>query len=245
MWSGPRSISTALMRSFENRQDTFVTDEPFYAYYLKKTGIVHPFREEVIEGGNTDWNSIADEITGSIPEGKDIWYQKHMAQHNLPGKNLKWVESLQNCLLIRHPLEVISSYSKKYEISSISQLGYTQQTVLFTTLTDMGVPLQVLDAGDVLKNPDQMLKLFCKKLGIPFYREMLTWPVGRRESDGIWGQYWYGSVEASTGFHPYNKNKGDLPSKYQDIYMACLEEYQYLYQYRIQLLMGEIDPQTL
>ena len=103
MWSGPRNISTALMRSFENRPDTFVTDEPFYAYYLKKTGIEHPLREEVMNEGNTDWNSVANEITGSIPKGRKIWYQKHMAQHNLPGESLKWIENLQNCLLLHYP----------------------------------------------------------------------------------------------------------------------------------------------
>ena len=233
MWSGPRNISTALMRSFENRPDTFVTDEPFYAYYLKKTGIKHPLREEVMAEGNTDWNSIANEITGSIPKGRKIWYQKHMAQHNLPGGNLKWIEKLQNCILIRHPQEVILSYSKKYEISSIYQLGYPQQVKLFNILVSMGVQPFILDSRDVLKNPDQMLKLLCKKLSIPFYREMLSWPTGCRESDGIWGQHWYGSVEVSTGFHPHVEKKGDIPSKYKNIYLNCLESYQQLYAHRI------------
>ena len=240
MWSGPRNISTALMRSFENRPDTFVTDEPFYAHYLYKTGIDHPLREEVITGGNTEWNSIANEITGLIPRGKDIWYQKHMAQHNLPGCDMKWVEKLTNCILIRHPREVMLSYSKKYEITSISQLGYPQQIDIFTLLADMGTPPLIIDAGDVLKNPHRSLKLLCRKLDIPFSTEMLSWPVGRRESDGIWGRHWYGSVEASTGFHPHAQKKGDLPAKYHDIYTECMESYQQLYSDRIPLLAGKI-----
>jgi len=241
MWSGPRSISTALMRSFENRPDTFVTDEPFYAHYLQKTRIDHPLREEVIACSNTDWNSVSHEITGSIPEGKEIWYQKHMAQHNLPRKNLKWVKKMQNCLLIRHPQEVILSYSKKYEITSIFQLGYPQQIELFTMLTDMGIPPHILDARDVLKNPDQMLKQLCKLLNIPFYNEMLSWPGGKRKSDGIWGRHWYGSVEASTGFHSYVDKKANLPSKYQDIYTVCLESYKQLYSHRIKRYSNNTD----
>ena len=152
MWSGPRSISTALMRSFENRPDTFVIDEPFYAHYLKKTGIDHPFREEVMEAGTTDWNSVVDEITGPIPDGKTVWYQKHMAQHNLPGCDLRWAQKLTNCILIRHPRNVILSYSKKYEISSTYQLGYPQQVDLFNMMLKLGIPPLVIDAGDVLKN---------------------------------------------------------------------------------------------
>jgi len=233
MWSGPRSISTALMRSFENRPDTFVTDEPFYAYYLHKTGIDHPYREEVMADGNTDWKSTANEITGSIPDGKTVWYQKHMAQHNLPGCDMKWVEKLTNCILIRHPRDVMLSYSKKYEITSILQLGYSQQVGLFQMLTDIGTPPIILDAKDVLKNPHRALKLLCRKLDIPFFTEMLNWPAGRRESDGIWGRHWYGNVESSTGFQPYIEKKGDLPLKYQDIYASSLESYQQLYSQRM------------
>ena len=244
MWSGPRSISTALMRSFENRPDTFITDEPFYAHYLHKTGIDHPFREEVMADGNTDWNSAPDEITGPIPKGKDIWYQKHMAQHNLPGCEMKWVEKLTHCILIRHPREVMLSYLIKYEITSIYQLGYPQQIELFKMLTDLGAPPLILDAGDVLKNPDAALKLFCRKLGIPFYDEMLSWPAGKRKSDGIWGRHWYGSVEASTGFHPYEQKTGNLPFKYQDIYAASLESYKQLYPHRISLLMEKTSSKS-
>ena len=234
MWSGPRSISTALMRSFENRPDTLVNDEPFYAHYLKETGVDHPMREKIIERGNTNWQNVQAEITGPIPGNKKIWYQKHMAQHNLPGFNLQWVEKMTNCILIRHPKEVILSYAKKFEISSISQMGYPQQLELFNMLNGTGVPPLVMDAGDVLKDPERMLKILCRNLNIPFYNEMLSWPVGRRQTDGIWGEYWYRSVEASTGFHPYVEKTGDLPSKYQNIYNNCMDGFEKLHMIRLQ-----------
>ena len=157
-----------------------------------------------------------------------------MAQHNLSGNSLKWVEKLINCIFIRHPKDVILSYSQKYEISSISQLGYIQQVDLFNMLAELGAPPLVLDASDILKEPIIFLKKLCVKIDIPFYNEMLSWPAGRRESDGIWGKYWYGSVEASKGFHPYAEKTGDIPSKYQDIYMTCLKSYNQLYLHRIQ-----------
>jgi len=237
MWSGPRSISTALMRSFENRRDTFVSDEPFYAQYLYETGIDHPLREKVISSGNTDWNSVADNITGPIPEGKDIWYQKHMTQHNLPGKDITWIQKMQNIFLIRHPREVILSYTKKYDITSITQLGYPQQRILFTMLkkSSGGMPL-ILDARDVLENPEGMLKKLCERLKVPFYKEMLSWPVGRRESDGIWGNHWYASVEASTGFQGYKENNDILPPEQEGLYEVSMEYYQQLYQHRIRVV---------
>lgn len=234
MWSGPRNISTALMRSFENRPDTVVSDEPFYAHYLQKTGVDHPMRKEIMAKGNTMWNSVVAEITGPIPGENKVWYQKHMSQHNFPGKDLQWTQKLKNCILIRHPKDVILSYSQKYEITSIFQLGYPQQIALFNMLNRSGSSPLIMDAEDVLKNPKKMLNFLCNKLNIPFYKEMLYWPAGSRESDGIWGQHWYGSVEASTGFHPYIQKKRGLPSKYRDIYTVCMGNYEKLYSYRLQ-----------
>ena len=234
MWSGPRNISTALMRSFENRPDTFVSDEPFYAHYLQQTGIDHPMRNEVIEAGNSDWDEVSQYLTRAIPNGKSVWYQKHMAQHNLPDADLGWTEKLANCFLIRDPMEVILSYSKKYELTSIYQLGYPQQVLLFNRLKNKNeANVIVLDSKDILQNPKNLLQLLCRELDIPFSDKMLAWPKGRRESDGIWGQHWYGNVEKSTGFQPYQKKEEGLLAKYKDIYEQCLINYQQLFQYRI------------
>ena len=52
-WSGPRNISTAMMRAWENRPDCIVVDEPLYAHYLQATQLDHPARDEVIAAGPT------------------------------------------------------------------------------------------------------------------------------------------------------------------------------------------------
>ena len=234
MWSGPRNISTALMRSFENREDTFVSDEPFYAHYLQQTGIDHPMRKEVIEAGNSDWDEVSQYLTGIIPQDKSVWYQKHMAQHNLPGVDLDWTGRLTNCFLIRNPREVILSYSKKYEITSVYQLGFPQQFDLFTKLRGITkiAPI-VLDSKDVLMNPNNMLQKLCEKLEIPFSDKMLSWPLGKRDSDGVWGQYWYDNVEKSTGFKAYQKTDDKIPNKYAVIYEKSLKYYQQLFERRL------------
>ena len=235
MWSGPRNISTALMRSFENRNDTFVSDEPFYAHFLKQTGAGHPMRDEVIKSGNSNWDAVSDYLTNTIPDGKSVWYQKHMAQHNLPGVNLGWVEKVFNCFLIRDPKEVILSYTKKYNISSVYQLGFPQQLDLFTQLREKRrVTPIVLDSKDILIDPEFMLKKLCYTLGIPFTNKMLKWPKGRRNSDGIWGEHWYNAVEQSTSFQAYQKKDENIPVEYTAIYEESAELYLQLYNQRIQ-----------
>ena len=234
MWSGPRSLSTAMMRAFENRVDTEVLDEPFYAHYLEKTDIQHPGREIILESQSTNWDEIVKLCSSPIPRGRSVWYQKHMAQHNLPGVNLEWVEKVFNCFLIRDPKEVILSYTKKYEIYSVYQLGFPQQFHLFTHLREKNglIPI-VLDAKDILINPEALLKILCRVLEIPFTKKMLKWPKGRRDSDGVWGKYWYGSVERSTSFQAYQRKNEEIPVEYTAIYEKSLEFYLQLHKHRI------------
>jgi len=234
MWSGPRNISTALMRSFENRSNCFVSDEPFYSYFLHKTGLQHPLRDEIIKSGLINYNEIIKYITGPIPSSKKIWYQKHMAHHILPESDMNWIKNMKNCLLIRHPSEVILSYSKKNKINSIEQLGYLQQIKIYKILfEEIGTPPIIIDAQDLLQEPKKMLINICGNLRIKFDEKMLSWPLGSRKTDGIWGKYWYKQVEASIGFKPYIKTDRIIPSKYQIIYDKCMRHYDFLYQNRI------------
>jgi len=234
MWSGPRNVSTALMRSFENRSDCFVSDEPFYSYFLYKTGLKHPLSDEIVKSGLIDYDKIIKYITGPIPSSKNIWYQKHMAHHILEGENLDWIKNMKNCLLIRHPNDVILSYSKKNEINSIQQLGYLQQIEIYKMLTkETGNSPVIIDAQDLLRKPKKMLIEICKKLEIKFDDKMLSWPSGARETDGVWGKHWYKQVKASTGFKPYIKRNRIIPLKYQILYDECMKYYDFLHQNRI------------
>jgi len=234
MWSGPRNVSTALMRSFENRSDCFVSDEPFYSYFLYKTGLKHPLSDKIIKSGLIDYNEIIKYITGPIPSSKKIWYQKHMAHHILEGENIDWIKNMNNCLLIRHPSDVILSYSRKNEINNIQQLGYLQQIEIYRMLTKkLKIYPIIIDAQDLLRQPKKMLIEVCKNLKIKFNNKMLSWPPGARKTDGVWGEYWYKQVEASTGFKPYIKTNRIVPLKYQRLHNECMEYYNFLYQKRI------------
>ncbi len=234
MWSGPRNISTALMRSWENREDTTVSDEPFYGAYLKETGLDHPGRDEIVEVMESDWENVVKFITGPIPDSKTIWYQKQMAHHMLADWSLDWLEKVTNCFLIRDPKEVILSYSKKFEIRSLDLLGYRRQAEIFDLVKEITgeIPI-VLDAKDVLSNPEGILKKMCNKLRIPFSGRMLSWLKGKRDSDGVWGKYWYQSVENSTGFKPYMPNDEPLLAELISAYNQCKPLYERLYQFRL------------
>jgi hypothetical protein len=234
MWSGPRNISTAMMRAWENRRDTAVVDEPFYAYYLKATGKQHPGADEVIATGETDWRKVVARLTGPIPKGKRIFFQKQMTHHLLPEVDREWLGAVTNCFLIRDPREVIASYRKKREDPALEELGFVQEAEIFDFVRDRtNAILPILDAKDVLENPDRMLRLLCKAVGIDFTESMLSWPPGLRETDGIWAKHWYDEVARSTSFQPYRPRDDEIPEQFGEIYERCRRCYQRLHEYRL------------
>ena len=235
MWSGPRNISTALMRAWENRPDCVVWDEPLYGYYLDTTGIPHPGAAEVIAAQGTDAESIIARCTGAIPDNKPIFYQKHMTLHLLPELKRDWLKSLTNCFLIREPEAVIASYAAVRSEATLEDIGFIQQAALFDEVAAMtGSTPIVIDSREFLLDPEAMLRALCARLDIEFDSAMLSWPAGRRDSDGVWGKYWYDSVWQSTGFAPYREKTPVLTDKDSKIAQQALPYYERLFHHRLQ-----------
>jgi Sulfotransferase domain len=235
MWSGPRNISTAMMRSWGNRADTVVVDEPFYAFYLKRTGKNHPGANEIIGQGETDWQKVVNHLSAPMPAGKRIFFQKQMTHHILPEMDRRWIIGLTNCFLIRHPREVILSYIKKNPEPTLEDLGFIQQQKIFELVRDETAALPaVIEARDVLQNPERTLRSLCEAIGVDFDLAMLSWPAGLRDTDGIWAKYWYDEVARSTSFRPYQPRKGIIPNRLREIYEQCRECYEQLYEHRLQ-----------
>jgi hypothetical protein len=227
VWSGPRNISTALMRSWENRPDTRVTDEPLYAHYLSRTGLDHPGRDAVIAAGETSWPAVVAGLTAPVD---GVHYQKHMAHHLLPDLPRDWIAGLRNVLLIRDPAEVVASYVRSRADVSAEDLGLGQQAELFDRL---GAP--VLDAADFLRDPEGHLRWLCGYAGVDFTDRMLRWPAGPRDSDGVWAPYWYDAVLASTGFAPYVPRRVELAGAARVAAERSRPHYERLYEARVRL----------
>jgi len=234
MWSGPRNISTAMMRSWGNRDDTTVVDEPLYAHYLSVTRKPHPGINEVIAAGETDWRKVVAKLTGPISDGKRIYFQKHMTHHLLPQIDRDWLCKLTNCFLIRDPREVLMSYAKIVETRTLEGTGFPQQAEIVEWVRGhTGHMPPVLDAADVLRDPRRMLNLLCEAVGVEFQEAMLSWPPGPRPTDGVWAKYWYAEVEKSTGFRPYEPKQAELPPRLEALHRQCAAYYEQLYEHRL------------
>lgn len=238
MWSGPRNISTAMMRSWENRNDTMVVDEPLYGSYLHKTKKKHPmYAEIIVDQGSNDEKIIKNLTHGKLNDNKSIFYQKHMCHHILEEMDITWVKYLKNAFLIRNPEYVLASYQKKHKQPTVHDLGYPQQLKLFNFIRETcGYVPVIMESKDILHNPEEMIPLLCQKLSVEFDNNMLSWPKGYRKSDGIWATQWYNRVIESTGFSKYQQKNISLNSRQQEIVNECMPYYLELQKFKISTL---------
>jgi hypothetical protein len=234
MWSGPRTVSTALMRAWENRPDTVVVDEPLYAFYLDRTGLDHPGRDEVIASQPTDWRVVLRQLTvGALPPGVQIGYAKHMTHHLLPEVDRAALAPLRHAHLIRDPRELLASYARVRTEPTLADLGIAQQAEIFEAF---GGP--VVDSRDLLRDPPGVLRALCAALDVPFDERMLRWPAGPRASDGVWAPHWYASVQSSTGFAAYRPPAEGLPARLEPLAERCLPYFERLHRYRLAIHGG-------
>jgi hypothetical protein len=235
-WSGPRNISTAMMRAWENRLDCAVVDEPLYAHYLAHSGLDHPGRDEVIAAGDTDWARVVAALTGPVPGGRAVFYQKHMTHHLLPHIDDGWFAQVTHAFLIRDPREVLLSYVKSRATVSADDLGVPQQQRIFARVRALtGADPVVIDSGEFLKDPAGQLRAWCAALGIEFTPRMLAWPAGPRNTDGVWAPHWYDAVLRSTGFEPWRPRDHAVPAEHRAIIDGCMPLYEALYAKRLRV----------
>ncbi|MDO9379245.1 MAG: HAD family hydrolase [Nocardioidaceae bacterium] len=239
MWSGPRNISTAMMRAFENRADCVVLDEPLYAAYLGRTGLDHPGRDEVVAAGETDLAAVVHDLVHGEPPDADgstrVHYAKHMSHHLPDDLDLGWTEAFCNVLLVRDPAEVVASYVRSRESCEPDDIGLLQQARLAEHWRSRGTDVPVVDAADFLRDPETHLRWLCDHAGIDFDPAMLTWPAGPRASDGVWAPHWYDAVNRSTGFEPYRPRQVDLSPHDAAVAEACRPAYDGLAARRVRL----------
>lgn len=234
MWSGPRNISTAMMRSWENRSDCCVVDEPFYAYFLKHTGLDHPMADQIIEKHESDLNKVIQLVTAPLASG--VFYQKHISTHMLDHMPLDWLQQVNNLFLIRDPRYMVASYTAIRSRATASDLGYTQLETLFDAAVALPnqTPL-VIDSKRFLEQPEAHLRHICSHLNIEFEQSMLSWPAGDRSSDGIWHEHWYDSVKSSTQFGLPRSTLPQLSKDQQALADQCMPHFEALNRHALTL----------
>lgn len=224
VWSGPRNISTALMYSFAQRNDTTVFDEPLYAYYLKKSKAkdYHPGAEDILASMDNDGDKVVDMMINSS-ESKVLFF-KNMT-HHLLDLNRSFMKNLTNVILTRNPVDMLPSFDKVIKNPSIDDVGYKLHIDLIEEFRKNDIDFVVLDSKNVLLNPEGVLKQLCDHIGMPFDENMLKWKPSKRPEDGVWAKYWYDNVHKSSGFSAYKPKTTPFPKHLEPLLKECLPYY--------------------
>ena len=227
LWSGPRNVSTALMYSFAQRNDTKVVDEPLYGHYLLVTGVKHPGRKEIMDEVNCDGKLVMDDLLKiNDLDGKDVLFLKQMTKH-LVGINHDFLPKFKNVFLIRNPKDMLSSLAVNIPKPNLADTGLDLQWKVYKNLKSLGNKPIVVDSRELLMNPKNILKQLCGHLNLEFVDSMLSWPAEPRKEDGIWAKYWYQSLHKSTGFQSYQA-KPNFPDAHKQVLSECMPYYEKL-----------------
>ena len=228
LWASPRNISTAMMYSFAQRKEIKVVDEPFYAYYLNNvnSNTLHPGKKEILNSQSSNFNEVLQELNEL--NTKELLFIKNMT-HHLDGQNIDFAKNWCNVILTRSPKKSIASFSKVIKNPTLQDLGYKLQYKLAKDFKKNKIEFYLLQAEDLLINPENYLMKICDFSKIKFYKEMLTWPKGGIIEDGVWAKYWYKNVHNSTGFKERNSHEEtSLPVKYNSLYKEASFYYEAL-----------------
>jgi hypothetical protein len=229
--SGPRNISTALMYAFAQRPDTIVSDEPFYGVYLKKSGVDHPGKNEVLKSQSDNEDIVFEQLFKE--RNNQILFVKNMA-HHVEVIRHDFLDRARNIFLIRNPAQIISSYAQVIDRPVMRDIGIQYQYELFSTLQAQGTKPAVVDSNLLLDNPDSVLRQLCEHAEIPFDRDMLSWKSGPKPYDGVWAKYWYDNVHQSTGFQKQKSSNRPLPEHLVSLYEKAMIFYDKLLPHAIQ-----------
>jgi len=231
LWSSPRNLSTALMYAFAQRKDTLAVDEPLYAHYLRVTNADHPGKEEILQSQEQDGAKVIAQITDGDYE-KPVLFFKQMT-HHLVDIDWNFLSKTLNIIYIRDPKQIISSYAQVRKEVHMDDIGIAAQWQLYQYLQNNRCACVVLDSGELLKNPENVLHQLCNALQIPFDEAMLHWAAGPKKEDGIWAKYWYANVHQSTGFEKQPTSNRTLPSYLGPLYNESKVYYDLLYPHSI------------
>lgn len=218
------------MYAFQQRPDTTVVDEPLYAHYLAhgQTEVVHPGASEILSSQLNDGNDVVRQVLLGTYESPVVFFKQ--MTHHLVAMEEAFLQHTDNIMLIRDPRAIIASYAKVIPNPSMEDIGVEQQYYLFQKLQAMGTLRAVVDARQLLLDPEGVLQQLCACLGLAFDESMLRWPSGPRREDGVWAPYWYGRVHTSTGFQPYTERSYSLPQSLEQLAAACAPYYHTLFE---------------
>ena len=247
LWAVPRSTSTAFERMMSQRGDHTCVHEPFGEVWYSIGNDTRPPDSHVQYRPGLSYESVWEELVSQAKRGpvfmKDFpHYVTGMHGWVAPaagadGGDVPFLDAFNHSFLIRDPAKTLTSMYGQWTHFSLSETGFAEQRELFDLLAQRtGTPPPVIDADDLLDDPQGVTAAWCDAVGIEFMPEALRWDTGRA-SDMTWYETgtWHANLAQSTTL---SRQKRDyVPIDHNqflvDTHEVCLPHYQAMHPHRL------------
>ena len=259
LWSAPRCLSTAFERSIMQLENAKVYNEFYTSAYFFGPDRVWA-RNFIPLAPHLTKERIKKKLEGKHANAEVI-FAKDFA-FSLQGRHDLIPEGFTHTFLIRDPVKVFTSMKPRFESSRLGKIvvgtdimkctkseGYTFNEMydLFEYLRQQNTTPIVLDADDLLEDPNRMMKKYCELTGIPFNEKMMSWEAKKMTEMtwhsakvlrlANWLMGWYNGALSSTKFQkPSVPRQIDVETLSEDVRTAIdvtTPCYRYLYEYRL------------
>lgn len=194
LWSAPRCRSTAFLRMMVERGDFAVVHEPFS--HVTDFGEAQ-VGDQVVRAPEEAMRALLALSRESPVFLKDTTDFRYPAVLTSPG----FLRAARHTFLIRDLRDVIASHHRVNPAMARDEIGFGWLHEVFVRVREVvGETPLVLDADDLVRQPDKSIHAYCQGVGIPYLEDALTWEAGMLPR---WEQTpsWYAEVSSSTGFH--------------------------------------------
>merc|ERR1719198_1672912 len=219
LWAPPRSLLTAVERALIEHPSIQVMHEPFGTPHYWSSEATST-REANDQRTSTTYADVAELLWRSpLAPGKTYLFSKNLsyyfAPHCLPRMSQMLGDDYSQVVhsfIIRHPAKAVASLYYKSCVDN-EKTGYTHfdaQEAGFTAMGDIldhvqkqpGAPrCVIIDADDLLEDPEGVMSAYCAAVGLPFDKTMLSWQPGPvKELESPWSG-WTDDIINSSGIN--------------------------------------------
>ena len=213
----------------KNRGDFEVFLEPFgnSAYYSGESILALKTDEKIESNPEYNCQVIVQKLVSTSKE-KNVFIKDFPLHFNDIVDN-EFLSFFQNTFLIRDPAQMLPSYIHKWPNLTFEETSYRQLYQLFNRVVEFtGQIPPLIDADDLIRDPESIIRIFCEQVNIPFKPEALRWESpGKNVKEMCWWDKgsWHDRLSTTEGFSEQVRPDYltiDDSKQLSDLYKMCL-----------------------
>ena len=248
LWGSPRSLSTAFQFSVATLANVKTFFEPYSIPYFSQSPCDYGPKPTL-----DSYDDVDEMLLEEYPDKEVIFIKE--SPHKVRGRYEVFLnERFTHSFLIRNPQRAVLSHYRalqrsmdnhdKYFIEACKRgdIGFVSLCEFYFFLkSKLNIDPIIIDADDLLANPEKMMKVYCDRVGLTFKEGMTRWEpysglTPNFKDQMVFDYEWVDSALKSSGFQdltPLPSLPDDIPHTVRKCVDECFVPYNKLYSLRI------------